>query len=160
MKKGFTLIELMVVVVLIVIIMAVVLVAIDPARRFAEARDKTRFSDITSLLEAAKIDLVDNGGTFLTAINNLTAGNIAMIGTAGSGCDSDPCPDVTIDDAACVDLGGFVTEEYLESIPIAPDGTETYSAAMTGYYISRAASGVLTVGACESEATATIEISR
>lgn len=160
MKNGFTMLELMLAIAIISIITGVVLVAIDPSTRFAETRDKNRFSDVTTILEAAKIDLVDNGGSFLTEIAGLTAGNVAMIGTAGAGCDADPCPDVTIDDAACVDLTGLVTEEYLESIPIAPNGTETYSASMTGYYISRAISGVLTVGACESEAVAEVVLSR
>ena len=52
MKKGFTLVELLVVIGVIGILMAVVLVAVNPARQFAAARDAQRRSDLYSITNA------------------------------------------------------------------------------------------------------------
>lgn len=50
--KAFTLIELLVVITIISIFGALVFVALDPAERFADARDSRRWSDVNSLLTA------------------------------------------------------------------------------------------------------------
>jgi len=50
--KGFTLIEILVVVALIAILAAVTIVAINPAKHFSEARDAQRSSDVTQILNA------------------------------------------------------------------------------------------------------------
>ena len=50
--KGFTLIELLVVIVIIAILAAIILVAVDPATRFGDARDARRRSEAVSILNA------------------------------------------------------------------------------------------------------------
>jgi len=52
MKKGFTLIELLVVIGIIGILAAIVLVAVNPGRQFAQARDSQRKSDVLEVTNA------------------------------------------------------------------------------------------------------------
>lgn len=159
-SSGFTLIELLIAIAIVSIIAVGAFVALDPLTRFRDARDATRWNDVVAILDAAKVDQVDNGGSYLAAISALTADNIVMIGTAGAGCDTFTCADVTVDDAACVDLTALGTEGYLASVPVAPTGEQAYTAANTGYYITRTATGALSVGACESENTASISVQK
>jgi prepilin-type N-terminal cleavage/methylation domain-containing protein len=61
-KSGFTLIELLVVIGIIAILASVVLVAINPGRQFAQARDTQRRSDIYSLTNAIYQFSVEHNG--------------------------------------------------------------------------------------------------
>ena len=63
MKKGFTLIELLIVIAIIAIIAGAVLVAINPAKRIAEANDSQRWSEVNSLVNAISQFSVDNAGS-------------------------------------------------------------------------------------------------
>lgn len=158
-NKGFTLIELLIVIAIVAVLAAIVFVALDPATRFEDARDARRFSDVAELLHAIKIDQVDNGGSYISAVSSLTAGEVYMIGTATTSCNS-TC-DVTITDGThCVDLSGLATEGYIGSIPVSPNGTGTWSASLTGYALTKSSTGNLTITACESENTSSISLSR
>lgn len=167
MKKGFTLIELLIVIAIIAIIAAVVFVALDPLTRFKDARDSSRWSGISALLSAIKLDQVDNGGTYASAISGTTAGQVYLIGTCTTGatgsavtdnCDTNPTQ------AACVDLTSgtddLVTEGYLGSIPISPIGSGSWTASITGYTLQRDTTGIITVRACESENSDEIWVAR
>jgi len=66
-KKGFTLIEILVVIGLIAILAAVVLIAINPARQFALGRNSQRTSNVNAILNTIGQNLVDNKGTFTCA---------------------------------------------------------------------------------------------
>ncbi len=157
-QQGFTLIELLVVIAIIAVLGAIVFVALDPATRFADARDARRASDVVELLSAVKLDQVDNGGTYLAEIAALTAGEVYMIGTATTGCDDQ---DAAVDsDTHCVDLTDLVTEGYIGTVPISPDGADTWGAGTTGYTIMRAATGIITIAASEAENTTSISASR
>ena len=48
-KKGFTLIELIIVVAIIALLAAATFVAVNPAKRIGEANDAQRWSDITAI---------------------------------------------------------------------------------------------------------------
>jgi prepilin-type N-terminal cleavage/methylation domain-containing protein len=154
-QRGFTLIELLIVIAVIAILAAAVFVALDPVQRFEESRDAKRWSDVENILNAVKVDQVDNGGSYVAAVSALTAGSEYQIGTAASGCDSG-CTAVTTE-AACVDLTALVTEGYLGSVPMDPSSG---TAATTDYYMIRNASGSIEVGSCDPEAAAAIEVSR
>ncbi len=161
-KRGFTLIELLIVIAIISILAAIVFVALDPASRFADARDARRYSDAAELLHAIKIDQVDNGGSYMAAIAATVSSEVNMIGTALAGCDDQNTvcdTDVTADDN-CVDLTALVTDGYLGSIPISPNGTGTWTASVTGYTLERRGNGILIIRACESENTSEIQVSR
>lgn len=154
-KRGFTLIELLIVIAIIAILAAVVFVALDPLTRFKEARDSTRWSDVTAILNAAKIHQIDNDGAYLTAIAGLTDGLYYTIGTCASGGDTGCTAQTT--QAACADLTALVTGGYIGEIPMDPS---TGAAAKTDYYIQKVATGILTVGTCDPESAAAISVSR
>jgi|GEM_PF-2917646 len=80
--RGFTLIELLVVLGIMVVVAAVVLVALDPIRRFADARNDRRSTDVKVLLEAIKDNQIRSGGALIAGIDP----TLRMIGKATSGC--------------------------------------------------------------------------
>ena len=161
MRKGFTLIELLIVIAIIAVLAGVAFVALNPLQRFQDARDATRWSDVTAVLDAAKVDQVDNGGAYLEdgaglEINDLTNGLFYTIGTCAAGGD-DGCTAQPVTQAACADVTGLATEGYISAIPQDPS---TGSAAETDYYITKSALGVLTIGACDPEGRDAISLSR
>jgi prepilin-type N-terminal cleavage/methylation domain-containing protein len=154
-QRGFTLIELLIVIAVIAILAAAVFVALDPVQRFEESRDAKRWSDAENILNAIKVDQVDNGGSYVAAVAALTAGTGYQIGTAANGCDGS-CTNQTVA-TACVDLTALVTEGYLGSVPMDPSSG---TAAESDYYMIRNASGSVEVGACDPEAATDISVSR
>lgn len=80
-RKGFTLIELLVVIGIIGILAAVVLVAVNPGRQFASARDTQRRADLYSLSNAIYQEAVENDGVINVSIT--TTPLIACYDTGG-----------------------------------------------------------------------------
>jgi prepilin-type N-terminal cleavage/methylation domain-containing protein len=169
--QGFTLIELLIVIAIIAILVAVVFVALDPATRFADARDAVRANDASELLSAIKIDQIDNGGDYLTSIDGLTPNQVNMVVNGAvmvTGCDDNNllCDTNVNGDTDCVDLSGLVTEGYLSALPVSPAGDVTWDDGSgaadegTGYTIEIEGTGVATVRACESENTTEISAAR
>lgn len=78
-KKGFTLIELLVVIGILAVLLAIVLVAINPARQFAQANNTQRASDVNAILNAIGQYAADNDGTLPAGIST-TPQNIADTG--------------------------------------------------------------------------------
>lgn len=154
-KKGFTLIELLIVIAIIAILAAVVFVALDPLSRFQEARDSTRWSDVTAVLDAVRVDQVDNGGAYVASVTALTDDLYYTIGTCVAGGDAGCTAQTT--QAACVDLAALVTEGYLAEVPMDPS---TGTASLTDYYLQRTADGAITVGSCDPEGGSAIEVKR
>jgi len=121
-KKGFTLIEILVVIGIIAILAAVVLVAINPARQFAQARDSQRNSNLNAILNAIGQRIADNKGIF-----------------SGQGIDGKTCPALpnsatNIDNAAGgsgIDLSCLVPT-YLSALPIDPSNPTSPN---TGYQV-------------------------
>lgn len=141
--KGFTLIELIIVVAILAVIAAAVTVAIDPARRLNAADNSKRKTDIQALLHAIKTYQADNDGAFWSSMTTPSSTNY-IIGTCLSGA---ACTSVTVA-PACTDFAALETAGYISPIPADPD---TGTAENTGYYYQRNPNGLLTIGACEAE---------
>ena len=66
-NKGFTLIEILVVIGIIGILATVVLVAVNPNRQFKQARDSQRVANVNTILNALGQNMADHEGNLVCA---------------------------------------------------------------------------------------------
>ncbi|MDR3546721.1 MAG: type II secretion system protein [Candidatus Pacebacteria bacterium] len=79
--RGFTLIEILVVIGMLAILSTAVLVAVNPLRQFAEARNSQRQSDVAAVLNAVSERIADNGGMFISpSVNDGCTANLPTTG--------------------------------------------------------------------------------
>lgn len=143
--KGFTLIELLVVIGILAVLLAIVLIAINPARQFAQANNTKRRSDINAILNAVHQYAADNKGVLPTGI---TTTDQEVSNTAANVCTS-------------------LVTQYLAALPVDPqtnngtpitDCTQAYA---TGYNIVRSAQdNRITVSAPDAELSEVINVTR
>lgn len=86
--KGFTLIEILVVIGIIAIFAAIVIIAINPSRQFAQARESQRVSNVNAILNAIGQNLADNKGLFNCP--SVTLSNTPAL-ISGTGANIRPC---------------------------------------------------------------------
>ena len=134
---------------------AIIYVAVDPARRLAEARDADRWSSTNSILNAVLKYTVDNKGSLPANLTAVDTGTY-VLGT-GATCASCGTATSTTGAGPCVNLTSALVDQYLSSIPTDP---KTGTAADSQYYIYRSASGRIKVGACSPERAAAIGVAR
>ncbi len=133
---GFTLVELLVVVGIIGVLVGVVLVVVNPARQFANARDTQRRSDLYGITNAIYQYAVENNGLIPTEIPTTPT----VLGTAG------------------VDLTDELVPRFLPAIPQDPSSGTSEN---TGYTIYRDSNGRLVVTATsELNPSTPIQITR
>ena len=61
-NKGFTLIEILVVIGIVAILATIVIIALNPSRQFAQARNSQRVSNVNTILNAIGQRVADNKG--------------------------------------------------------------------------------------------------
>lgn len=159
---GFTLLELIIVVTIIALLAAATFVAVDPAQRIGDANNAQRWSDVTAVLNAVLTYVVDNNGTYPSAIPSASTsviGTGADDGACLNGTDTCTATSVSSGVTTCTNLATDLVGTYLATIPQDPLIT-TPTASYTDYYIYRSAGGRITVGACETYNSETIQVSR
>lgn len=148
-SKGFTLVEILLVVAIIAILAAIVVIAVNPARQLAQARNTQRSVDVNTILNAVYQHLIDNRGNLIAEITT-SPKEICFT----SGVSSTSCGVVLADLEALT-----VSERYLSQIPVDPSGATTTFG--TGYQIYKSANGRVTVRAPGAEiGSTTISVTR
>lgn len=122
-QKGFTLLEILLVITAIGVLAGIVIVAINPVRQLAQVRDAARKSEINALWKALMQYEVDNQ-TLPTAVMNMTAGTEQEI------CDGETS-EVDCTNDGLVYLNDVLVPIYLSSMPKDPNATGNG----TGYFI-------------------------
>ncbi|OHA15057.1 MAG: hypothetical protein A3H57_02210 [Candidatus Taylorbacteria bacterium RIFCSPLOWO2_02_FULL_43_11] len=141
-KKGFTLIEILVVIGIIAILAAVVLVAINPSRQFKQASDSQRTANVNAILNAIGQYSVDNKGAI------------------PAGIPVAPAVAIEITQAIC----NLLVPTYLPALPTDPkstaNGSSIQCAAVAAnavkYQVQQDTLGRVTVSAPETELAATV----
>ncbi|MDA3802277.1 MAG: type II secretion system protein [Patescibacteria group bacterium] len=139
--KGFTLLEILLVVAAIAILAGIVILAINPTKQLGDTKNAARRADVSTILNSIYQYSIDNNGSLP---NDLTATTNTEI------CHSDATATTS-----CVFLGDL-TPTYITAIPVDPDenGTE-----LTGYSIEVLPSGRIKVSALNTYPDAADDIS-
>ena len=130
-QKGFTLIEVLVVIGIIAILAAVVLIAINPSRQFRQARDTQRVTNLNAMLSAVGQYVADNKG----AIPGNITSNVQNIKTGGA------------------DICSQLVPTYISALPVDPNFNSGVSVADcsasydTGYQIGTTTGNRIVVSA-------------
>lgn len=143
--KGFTLIEILLVVAAIAILAGIVIVAINPAKQLGDTRNAARNAAVTTILNAITQYAVDNNGILPAGIT-LTPTEVCSSAVATSSC------------TGLVDLSVLTTNgKYVTAIPDEPQKTLVNGA---GYIVSKNVNGRITVSAQFPESGVTISVTR
>ncbi len=136
MKKGFTLIELLIVIGILAILATAVVVVLNPAQLFAQARDSQRISDVASLqsalsyyLSTASASVLDLGdGVDFTCGTNYGPSSSAATSTwmAAATVAHAGVLSVTGTGWVAVNLGNATGGSPLSSLPADPTNSATY----------------------------------
>ncbi|HJZ05635.1 hypothetical protein A2634_05380 [Candidatus Amesbacteria bacterium RIFCSPHIGHO2_01_FULL_48_32] len=144
LRRGFTLIELLVVIGILAVLLAIVLIAINPARQFAQANNTKRSSDVNALLNAIHQYAADHRG------------NISALGIPSAA-------PATIGNAVGeVNICDLMVTEYIAALPVDPSTdngdpileADCADVTLTTAYdvVQSAANGRITVSAPDAEA--------
>ena len=130
-----------------------IFVALNPLKQFQDSRDSARWMDVRAILDAIIIDQINNKGFYVDVVNNLSVGNVYMVGTATSGCDDKNayCLSSVSGDGHCVNLQPLIDDYYLGRLPVSPNGQAVWSNSLSGYTMERVSPSNIRVRACESE---------
>ncbi len=139
--RGFTLIEILIVIGIIAILAAIVIVAINPAKQFAQARNTQRESGVNTILNAIGQRLSDNKGVFAGTFN--VGGTNYTCGPIPSGSTTTVTSTMAGDTTTPTGSLGCLQPTYVATLPRDPD--PTVSAPSTGYDVIVSATGRITV---------------
>jgi len=164
--RGFTLLEVLLVIALIAILAGIIIVAINPAKQLASARNTERMSDIRQIDSAINQYYIDNFEfpatlpSSLTEICNTGSGSSVLVDVNDNNCL----------DNSLINLSALVPD-YIVAIPVDPQGGSilaflnkiiptAYAADTdgTGYSIMKNANNRITTQADNAELNQTIAI--
>lgn len=144
LNKGFTLVELLVVIGILATLLAITLIAINPARQFSQSNNTQRSSNVNAILNAIHQYAADNRGALPAGITTTDQ----VISNTGA----DVCTDLIT--------------RYIAALPIDPSltggsVTDCAVAYATGYNVVRSATdNRVTVSAPSAELGVSIAVTR
>ena len=115
-ERGFTLLEVLVVLAIIVVVGAVVLMLINPSARFAKSRNNERAADLNVILNAVSQNIADNKGSFSCSAGYLPSTSTRMAVGLGD-YDIVPC----------------LFPTYLVVVPYDPNGEGVFYTSTSSY---------------------------
>lgn len=148
-SKGFTLLEVLMVIGILAILAGVVLVAINPARQFKIARDSQRNANISTILNAMGQNMTDHGGVFTCegVITEIPTDKTQMSPDSGD-----------------FDVAKCIVPDYISVLPFDPSkegaGYTDESDYNTGYFIQADSEGRITISADGEVSSSTLMVTR
>ncbi|MBI5126778.1 MAG: type II secretion system protein [Candidatus Taylorbacteria bacterium] len=116
-KRGFTLLEVLIVIGIIAILSSVALVAVNPARQFKLARDAQRMSNVSAIVNAVSQNMSENQGILVCR------GNQTML----------PSTSTPIKFPGGFDLATCIVPDYISVVPFDPSLPGAHFATTTDY---------------------------
>lgn len=145
MKKGFTLLEVLLVVAIIAILAGIILLAINPNKQLGDSRNTTRRADVNTLINAIYQYSIDHNGSLPTAITT----------TEYYICQKD-----AVSCSGYANLSELTTNsKYLVSLPVDPS-LSIGATSSAGYTVRKTSDNRVTVSAPYAEQSATIQVIR
>jgi len=148
MRRGLTLIEILVAITLIVILTSVYFLVANPAGQLAASRNNTRTLNLQTLMLAIQQNRADQGNETFS-------------------CSSGPVPTTTTDMASAsgsYNIAPCLVPDYISVLPVDPSASSAHYLSVsnydTGYRIVENASGSITLSAPYAELSQTISTTR
>ena len=147
-EEGFTLIELLIVIAIVSILSGVVLIAVNPGRQLAQARNSERWAEVNAILSAVNQFEVDYG-----ALPDCATTTVSDIGTGD--CDLGATDLLTVPAGDQAMVPGFIAE-----IPAGPDTACSVSDTCYNIATTAADPARVTISAPNAELGVLISVTR
>ena len=167
-QKGFTLIELIIVVAIIALLAAATFVAVNPAKRIGDAQNAQRWADVTAIADAWSTYIADNSGSLPTTTNaqvTTLENTTYLITTSTWAVPLNPTVELCTASSTAVSsnpigLKALVDGGYIGKINTDPSYVVGTHLDDTLYYLFYSSTGTVTVGACETYNSQVIKVVR
>lgn len=150
MRKGITLIEIIIAIAIAAIVSGLIIVALNPAGQLAQARNLERKAHLNAILNGIRQNIADNRtGALACAAGDIPTSTVKRMATG----------------AGNFDIAGCLIPTYLNVLPFDPSASSSYFNTLadynSGYNVTKSSStGQVTVSAPYAEFGQVISVTR